>query len=167
MSNDAQQAIGTIGIHPIRGGQRRSHSGFARTVFAMAQRANSVVSDHAIALDGRQRIRGHSGHRRRLAVRKLRELHALEAAAVLGEIRATPEEQTGDAGDHPEIHWLKTFHRIGLLAQNGGVQLGDVVVFTTIQPRGGIRSFLGIAHWASSFLTGASGRSPEDFKLRK
>ena len=100
-------------------------------------------------------------------MRQLRELHGLEATAVLGEIRATPEQQSGNAGHHPEIHRLKTLHRIGLLAEDGRVQLGDVVVFTTIQPRGGVGSFLGIAHWASSFLTGASGRSPEDFKLRK
>ena len=101
-------------------------------------------------------------------MRELRELHGLEAAAVLGEIRATPEQESGNSGNHPQVHRLKSFDRVGLLAQNGRVQLGDVVVFTAIQPRrGGVGSFLGIVHLASSFLTGASGRSPEDFKLRK
>ena len=98
----------------------------------MAQRANRIVGNHAVPLHRSQRIGGHGGHRSRHAVRKLRELHGLEAAAVLGEIRATPEQESGNSGNHPQVHRLKSFDRVGLLTQNGGVQLGHVVVFTAI-----------------------------------
>jgi hypothetical protein len=65
-------------------------------------------------------------------MREFRELHGLEAAAVLSEIRTTPEQESGDAGNHPQVHRLKSFDRVGLLPQNGGMQLGHVVVLTAI-----------------------------------
>jgi hypothetical protein len=50
----------------------------------------------------------------------------------LSEIRTTPEQESGDAGNHPQVNRLKSFDRVGLLPQNGGMQLGHVVVLTAI-----------------------------------